>query len=291
MHFPEIGPLHGDIYSIFCHGTQKIPLVCSSFGRFNFWLSRVKVQLLQILGRAEIMKTTKQIQCFRLVLVFFVLSACHPVVYNTVPLGSPGTIVPPVQEQYKISVGDKLSIKLFYNPELNQEVVVRPDGRISLQLVNDINVLGLSPAKVSEVLTENYAKYLAQPPEVSVILTATGGMKIFVGGEVGATGVKDLTGPTTVLGAIVLAGGFKDTSDRNQVVLVRKDENNKPIYVKLDIEKAMKGIDPSQDVYVQAYDVILIPRTGIADVNVWIDQYLGRTLSLVSPFAFYFLYR
>ena len=227
-----------------------------------------------------------------MVLVFLALSACNKQqAYNTVPLGSPGTVVPPIQEEYKINVGDKLSIKLFYNPELNQEVVVRPDGRITLQLVNEVKVLDMTPAKVSEGLTESYSKYLAQPPEVSVIVNTLGGQKVFVGGEVGSAGTKDLTGPTTVLGAIVSAGGFKDSGDRNQVVLVRRDENNKPIYLNLNIEKAMKGIDPSQDVYVQAYDLIVVPRSGIADVDLWVDQYITRTVGSLTPFGYYFLYR
>lgn len=236
------------------------------------------------------MKTTKQIRGLCLVLVFLALSACNkPQAVNTVPLGSPGTLAPPTQEEYKINVGDKLSIKLFYNPELNQEVAVRPDGRITLQLVKDIKVLGLSPAKLSDVLTEDYAKYLAQPPEVSVIVTNFAGQKVFVGGEVGYPGVKDLTGPTTVLAAIVMAGGFKTTVDQNQVIVVRKGENNKPLYMNLDIEKAMKGIDPAQDVYVQAYDFVLVPRSGIANVDLWIDQYLGHIMGLASPFAYMFI--
>jgi protein involved in polysaccharide export with SLBB domain len=220
-------------------------------------------------------------------LVFLALSACSEKIYNTVPLGSPGSIVPPVQEEYKISVGDKLSIKMFYNPELNQDVTVRPDGRITLQLVNEIKVVGITPAKLSEQLTEGYAKYLAQSPEISVIVNSFAGYKVFVGGEVGGAGVKELNGPTTVLGAIMMSGGFKDTGDRNQVILVRKDENNRPLYISLDIEKVMNGKDPAQDIFVQSYDIILVPRTGIADVNVWIDQYL-HIVTAFSPFTYYF---
>jgi len=230
------------------------------------------------------MKTIKQWSLY-LILAFLAMS-CKPQVYNTVSLGSPGTVVPPIEDQYKISVGDKLSIKLFYNPELNQEVIVRPDGRIALQLVNEVKCVTMTPAKLAEVLTEGYAKYLAQPPEVSVIVTALGGNKIFVGGEVSAAGLKDLTVPTTVLGAIILSGGFKDTGDRNQVILVRRDEDNKPRYMSLDIEKAMKGIDPSQDVYVQPYDVVVVPRSGIADVDLWVNQYLGQTIGVFAGYGY-----
>jgi protein involved in polysaccharide export with SLBB domain len=236
------------------------------------------------------MKTTKQ-WGLCLVLVFLVLSCNKPQVFNAAPLGAPGTVAPPIEEEYKINIGDKLSIKLFYNPELNQEVVVRPDGRITLQLVNEVKVLKMTPARLSEVLTEGYAKYLAQPPEISVIVNSFAGQKVFVGGEVGKPGVTELSGPTTVLGAITAAGSFKESADRNQVILVRKDDNDKPIYMNLNIEKAMKGIDPSQDVYLQAYDIVVVPRSGIADVDLWIDQYIGHTLSYFSPFAYAFIGR
>ncbi len=237
-----------------------------------------------------------------MVLVFLALSACAKTqVVNTVPLGSPGTIAPPVLDEYKINIGDKLSVKLFYNPELNQDVTVRQDGRITLPLLKEIKAVGMTPANLSEMLAENYAKYLAQTPEISVIVT-TSAAHIFVGGEVGGTGVgtvgggligggagvRDLLAPTTVLGAITLAGGFSDRADRHQVILVRRGEDNKPIYMKLDILNAIKGIDPSQDIYVQAYDIIVVPKMGIVNVDVWIDQYINKTVGVLAPFAWYY---
>lgn len=239
--------------------------------------------------RAEIMKKTKQIRGFCLVLVFLALSACNKTqVVNTVPLGSPGTIAPPVQEEYTINVGDKLSVKLFYNPELNQDAVVRPDGRITLQLVNEVKVVGMTPAKLSEMLAENYAKYLAQAPEISVIVSTFAGHRVFVGGQVGGVGVKELLGPTTVTQAIILAGGFKDDGDRHKVILVRKGEDNRPMYMCLDIENAIEGKDPSQDIYVQAYDIIVVPRTAIGDVDVWVAQYIGGVIGPFTGFGYYF---
>lgn len=238
------------------------------------------------------MKTTKSWWSLCIVLILLVLPACNKQqAFNTVPIGSPGTVIPAIPDEYKISVGDKLSIKLFYNPELNQDVVVRPDGKITLQLVNEVKTAGLTPAKLSEELTEGYSKYLAQPPEVTVIVNTFAGDRVFVGGEVGYPGAKELTGPTTVLGSIILAGGFKDSGDRNQVILVRKGPDEKPIYLCLDIEKAMKGIDSKQDIYVKAYDIVLVPRSGIADVDVWMDQYIGRTIGTLSPFAYAFVGR
>ena len=88
----------------------------------------------------------------------------------------------------------------------------------------------------------------------------------------------------------MLSGGFRDTADRNRVILVRRDENNKPLYMCLDIEKAMKGIDPNQDVYLQPYDMILVPRSDIANADLWVQQYIGQVIGSVSGFAYYYLY-
>jgi polysaccharide biosynthesis/export protein len=217
----------------------------------------------------------------------FIYSCSKPAAVNTTALGMPGTVAPPVEDEYRIHVGDRLTVRLFYNPDLNQDVVVRPDGRISLQLVHDSKVVGLTPAQLTENLIESYSKYLQQP-EVTVIVTAFAGHKVFVGGEVGAPGVKELNGPTSVLQAIVLAGGLKTSADANQIVLLRKDEEtDKTTITVLDIEKAMKGIDIQQNVYLKPYDIVLAPRSAIGDVDLWIDQYIRPFTTLGSEFFSY----
>jgi len=70
---------------------------------------------------------------------------------------------------------------------------------------------------------------------------------------------------------------------------VRRDENNKPVYMCLDIEKAMKGIDPNQDIYVQATDMILVPRSDIANLDLWVNQYIGQLISPFTAFGYYFM--
>jgi len=219
------------------------------------------------------------------------LCCCGPYSQNALPVGSPGTLAPPAPQEYKISVGDKILVKLFYNPDLNQEVTVRPDGKISLMLVHDVNVAGLTTSELTQQLTESYAKFLQQP-EVAVILNTFAGQRIFVGGEVGYPGVKDLVGPTTALQAIAMAGGFRDTARRDEVIVIRRDDNGKAITIAFDAEKAMKGIDPKQDIYLQSYDLVLVPKSNIANVDLWIQQYFGLTIGTIgSPvYNYYFLF-
>jgi len=208
---------------------------------------------------------------------------------NARPVGAPGTVAPPLETEYRIQVGDKLTVKLFYNPDLNQEVTVRPDGKISLSLVHEVEAVGLTPMELTDRLTEGYGNHLQQP-EVTVIVAGFAGQKFFIGGEVGAPGVKELVGPTTVLQAIAMGGGFKETSRTNEVVIVRRDENKNPYLISLDAEKAMKGIALSQDIYLKPYDMVIVPRSRIADVNLWVAQYIRNNVGMFSDFATYYLW-
>jgi protein involved in polysaccharide export with SLBB domain len=226
-------------------------------------------------------------------LILFVLSivlcCCGPYSQNAVTVGAPGTIVPPTPQEYRITFGDKINIKLFYNPDLNQEVTVMPDGKIQLLLVHEINAAGLTASALTKQLIESYGKYLQQP-EVAVIVSSFAGQRVFVGGEVGEPGVKELVGPTTVLQAVAMAKGFKDSARTDEVIVVRRDENNKPFTIALDTKKAMKGIDLTQDIYLQPYDLVLVPKSDIANVDVWVMQYFGATIGTIgAPFANYYL--
>jgi protein involved in polysaccharide export with SLBB domain len=221
------------------------------------------------------------------IIISLALSGCGPYSQNARVVGSPGTQVSPIQEEYRIHVGDKLAVRLFYNPDLNQEVTVRPDGKVSLLLVHELSVAGLTTSQLTDLLTEKYAKDLQQP-EVAVIVNSFAAQRVFVGGEVGQPGAKDIIGPTTVIQAVALAGGFKDTARTDEVIVMRRDEENKPFLIALDIKKAMKGIDLNQDIYVQPYDMVLVPKSNIADVDLWVNQYINSNIS--GDFGTFFMY-
>lgn len=224
---------------------------------------------------------------FLLVFLSFALYCCGTFSQNAKKVGLPGTEMPPINSEYRIQVGDRLSVRLFYNPDLNQDVVVRPDGKISLMLVHDINAAGRTPEELGAELDKIYAKHLQQP-ETVVIVNSFAGHRVFVSGEVFFPGVREIVGPTTVLHAVALAGGFKETANMNEVVLIRRGPDFKPYLVALDVEKAMKGIDLKQDVFVQPYDMVIVPRSGIADLNLFITQYIRGPLAAPKEFIYYY---
>ena len=95
--------------------------------------------------------------------------------------------------EYKLQVGDALSIKFYRNPELDQNVVIRPDGRISLLFLDDIKAAGLTPAQLDEEITRRFTGELAVP-DIAVIVTELGGHNVFVDGEVFKPSMVKLSG-------------------------------------------------------------------------------------------------
>jgi len=212
--------------------------------------------------------------------ILFILFACTPVVQNPTPLHYQTTQANLNSEkEYRIQIGDQLDIKFFYNPELNEHVTVRPDGRISLQLVHEVMATGLTPSELTQLLTQKYAPELKKP-EITVIVRSFGAYKIYVDGEVTKPGVFPLIGFTTVLQAISQAGGMKDTARTSEVVIIRRGAYNKPLAFQVNLRKVIDSTDMNQDIALQPSDIVYVPKSAIVNVNVWVDQYVRRNIPI-----------
>jgi len=205
--------------------------------------------------------------------VLFLLAGCGPVVKNPVPVGRPGTIAPYPAQEYTINYGDQLDVKFFYNSELNEQIIVRPDGRIALQLIGEVSVVGLTPQQLTDLLKEKYSQELAKC-ELTVIVRNFGGNKVFVDGEVTSPGLQDIVGPMTLRQAIAKAGGVTKTARTNEIVVIRAASGTKPVVMTADINKVNDGTDMSQDFLVAPHDIVYVPRSPIANLNLWVEQYI-----------------
>jgi protein involved in polysaccharide export with SLBB domain len=186
-------------------------------------------------------------------------------------IGSRSTYVE-VPPDYRIQAGDEMEIKFFFNPELNETVFVRPDGKISLQLVDDVQAAGLTPSELDEILSRVYAKELRKP-EVTVIVRSFTGQRVYVGGEVGNPGAVELTAGMTALQAVINAGGFRDTAKLEEVLVIRNGWADAPIPIRANLTQPI-----ANDVMLQAHDIVYVPRTWIADANVFVKQYIEGLL-------------
>ena len=191
---------------------------------------------------------------------------------NSLPLIGAGSYAS--QSSYIIRPGDELQVKFFYTPELNDTVKVRPDGFISLQLVAEVPASGRTPAQLDEELTSRYSKYVNKP-NVSVIVRSFQGHRAYIGGEVAKPQTLNLDGGLSVLQAVYAAGGVLPTARLDSVVLVRKGDDGRPLTYHLDLsEDAVAENKVDSQVALLPSDIVYVPRTPIANANLWVKQYI-----------------
>lgn len=219
-----------------------------------------------------------------LALTLIVLTSCSPAVQHPVSLMNLQESHESDARDYRIHSGDQLEIKFFYNSELNEVVSVRPDGRISLQLVNEIKVAGLTPVELRDQLKSLYAKDIDKP-EIAVIVRTFSSNHVFVDGEVGKPGLVPLTELTTALQAISQAGGMKETARRDEIIVIRRGQGNSVVSTMLNLELALDGTDVNQNIQLASNDIVYVPRSHISNVNLWVDQYIRKMLPITPGFA------
>jgi len=183
---------------------------------------------------------------------------------------------------YVLKVGDYLDIRFYKTPELNIEVPVRSDGKISLELVGDVQAAGLQPDELSRVLMERYSGELTNP-RVAVIVRSFGG-QVFVSGEVAKPTAIPFSTGLTALQAISGAGGFATTAQKSNVLLMRESGGHYTGH-RLELTRALSGDDPSADVPLQPTDIVFVPRSKIANVNLFVEQWIRNNLPVQPGIA------
>lgn len=169
---------------------------------------------------------------------------------------------------FTAQIGDVLTIRFYFDPELDFDALVRPDGSISLSLVGDIPAAGRKFPDLSKTITDAYKTYLNQP-NATVLLRTPAGHRAFVTGEVNFPTVFTLQGNETALSVISNAGGLTDRASLKKVILIRHIPGQpEPLVARLNLKSALTGEDPRQDVKIYLGDILYVPRTGAAETNV-----------------------
>jgi polysaccharide biosynthesis/export protein len=166
---------------------------------------------------------------------------------------NPGAVLAPLG--YRIGVDDELAIAVWHEPEFSQAVVVRPDGMITLPLLNDIQVAGLTPEEMQALLTEKL-KAVVNEPQVTVSVKAIKSRKAFVVGNIAKQGTYPLTGRLTVLELIVEAGGLTPFAKAKAIYILRK-ENGKEIRLPFNYKKALSGGGSNPELL--PGDIVVVP--------------------------------
>jgi protein involved in polysaccharide export with SLBB domain len=201
------------------------------------------------------------------------LAACAACASAPPPAAQPHPSREPLR--YVIHRGDELEIRAFKVPELNDRVVVRADGNISVALLDDVAAAGLTPAKLANQLTRDYAPRFRDYPEITIIVRNFAAENVYVGGEVDEPGLVPLRYRMTSLKAIIQAGGFLDTAQMTNVVVLR-NVGGAPEMIELDAKRVLMGEET--DLMLRPWDVVFVPKSKVARANLFIEQYIKRVL-------------
>ena len=156
---------------------------------------------------------------------------------------------------FLIGPDDVLSIVFWRDKDMTTQVTVRPDGNISLPLLNDVRAAGLTPAELRARLIAESKRYFDNP-NVTVIVNQINSRKVFITGQVVKPGAYALTAPTTVLQLISMAGGLKDFADRRRITIVRRDGAHA---VSLVFNYKDIGRNLHQDIDLKPGDTVVVP--------------------------------
>jgi len=166
--------------------------------------------------------------------------------------------LPSEREGYRIGVTDRLKIAVWRNEELSVDVPVRPDGKISVPLLDDVQAADLTPTELKEVLTREYTEYVTSP-HVTVIVLEMNSRFVSVLGGVNREGRIPLTHELRVLEAIAASGGFSTFADKNNVRIVRRQPDGSEKEYRFDYSSYIHGKAPGTNIILANGDTIIVP--------------------------------
>ena len=171
-----------------------------------------------------------------------------------VPVGTAGagTAVP---NDYRLAVGDKLRIEVYKDPQLSQSVQIRPDGKITLPLLGDVQAAGVTPLALRDELTQSLKEYITTPVVTVIVVEATPAT-VFVMGEVNQPGPQPIRGEMTVMEALSMAGGFKDFAKTSDIRVLRKGPSGTET-LRFNYKHAVKG--QAEALVLRPGDIVVVP--------------------------------
>lgn len=186
------------------------------------------------------------------------------------------------EPDYRFYPGDEVEVAVPSAPELTKTLIVQPDGRITLPLVGPVMAADRTIGDLQGAIAQAYSAQLLRP-HVEVSAKAAP-LKVFVGGEVGNPGVIDLSGDGDALRAIIQAGGFKPGADATSVYIVRRGPNGLGMVRRADL---LRGLQHAQAdlVPLRRFDVVYVPRSGVADAGLFMQQYFRDMLPIQFSYA------
>ncbi|WP_207482943.1 polysaccharide biosynthesis/export family protein [Arenibaculum pallidiluteum] len=186
---------------------------------------------------------------------------------------------------YQVGPGDNLQVRFLLTPEMDEEARISPDGSIGLRVAGQLKVAGLTLEQLDRLVEERSRRWLLSPT-VTVSLKEAAAARVYVGGSVARPGAYALTSRLGAMEAILLAGGFDNEARYSQVVLIRRNAESRPMLRTLDLRSFIQSGAGEADMPLAAGDIVYVPRSEIAELNLWIEQFINRVLPFQRSFSY-----
>lgn len=176
---------------------------------------------------------------------------------STADLSDARTKAPAASPEYRVGESDILQVSVWKEPDLSKTVNVRPDGMISLPLIGELKVMGMTSGEIQDAVASKLKSYLLNP-RVTVEITEIKSRRVFITGEVIRPGLYPLAGPTTVLQLIAQAGGFTPFAKRKNIVILRPENGVQHKYP-FNYSNVVHGRDAEQNIPLAPGDTVVVP--------------------------------
>jgi len=180
---------------------------------------------------------------------------------------------------YRIRPGDQLKVSFYLSPEFDQDVTVRPDGKISMPVMGDVKASDLTPVQLEAHLDQGFSRELLAP-RATVRVQNSPGQVVYVQGEVAHPGAVHLEPDMTALQAISATGGMTDSAGPDKVILIRRDACGRPQGMRLNLGKVLNQSNNDEDAGLMPTDILIVPKSNVANANLIIKQYVRDMLPI-----------
>lgn len=160
---------------------------------------------------------------------------------------------------YSVNPGDILMIDVWNEELLSREVLVRPDGFISLPMIGEIDTSGSTPPEVGDAIGQALAKYMKDIPQVVVSLRNVSGNKIYVVGKVIRPGEYNITSDTDIVQALALAGGLNTFAAENDILVLRREADGTQVFIPFEYATVRNGKELHTNIVLRSRDIVVVP--------------------------------
>lgn len=186
---------------------------------------------------------------------------------------------------YRVGWGDKIKVRYLLTPELDEEVMVDPDGYVGLTAAGRVFVQNDTVAEAQAAI-QNASRANLRDPRVTLDLTEAKNVRVIVAGAVRTPGAYLMPTRASVLEMIAQAGGFEEESRMDEVVIIRQRPGQKAMVRTLNLRRFVANGDPSGSIALAQEDIIFVPRSRIAEVDLWVDENITKALPFSRSFNY-----